>query len=69
MRRTAPPSTWPPEHPRRVALTAVLVLLVGGLAAIIATGSSIAHVGTLLIGCVAVGTILASVLDRRRAPD
>jgi len=68
VRRPAPPSPWPPGRPKRVALATVLVVLAGGLAAIIATGSSIAHVGTLLIGCVALGTILASVFDRRRAP-
>ncbi|MCW3015640.1 MAG: hypothetical protein JWO02_2732 [Solirubrobacterales bacterium] len=69
VRRPAPPSFWPFEHPKRVAAIAVSIVLVAGLTAIIVTGASIAYVGTLLVGCVALGTILASFLDRRRAPS
>lgn len=47
-------------------MTATLTLLGTGLVAIIATGASVGYVGTLLVGCVTVGTVLASVLDRRR---
>lgn len=50
--------------PRGIALAAVLVAFAAGVVAIIATGASTAHLGTLLVGCTALGTILATALDR-----
>jgi hypothetical protein len=61
-----PTTWWPPREPKAIAVTAVLTLLVAGLAAILITGASVAYVGTLLVGCVTVGVFLASALDRRR---
>lgn len=61
--------SWPPRRPRRVALAAVLTTFVAGLIAIVVTGAGIAHLGTLLVGCTALGTILATTLDRTRGPQ
>ncbi len=69
VRRPAPPSFSPVRRSKQVAIVAVLTMFVAGMVAILATHASIAHVGTLLVGCVALGAILASALDRRRAPD
>lgn len=57
---------WPPREPKAIAVTAVLTMLVAGVIAIIAAGASVAYAGTLIVGCVTVGTVLASTLDRRR---
>lgn len=68
MPRREPPAFWPPENPKRIAVVAALTMFVVGLVVILVEDASGAHLGTLLIGCVALGTILASFLDRRRAP-
>ncbi len=63
-----PPSA-PDRSPRRVALVAVTVAFVAGLVAILATGANLAYFGTLMVGCAALGTVLATALDRRTDPS
>ncbi len=67
MRLVPPPA--PVRSPRRIALVAVAVSFVAGLVAILVTGANSAHLGTLLVGCVALGTVLANALDRRTDPS
>ena len=57
---------WPPENPTRIALISVIVAFVAGSVAILATGASLANFGSLMMGCVALGAILATFLDRSR---
>lgn len=56
-------------RPQLTALVAVVVTFVAGTVGILASGANLAHFGTLLVGCVALGTILATALDRRKGPQ
>ena len=54
----------PPARSRLITVTVVAALLVAGTVAILATGASLGHFGTLLVGCTTVGTLLLIALDR-----
>lgn len=67
--RAAPPEPYVGDTSRRTALIAVLVVFTLGVGAIVLTRANVAHLGTLLVGCTALGTIAATALDRRTHPQ